>query len=71
MLEIGKALNQAMPSDVRILFIGTRDVNNFGEYLSPEVEAAIPQAIRMIITQINEMIRGQVSGSKIVIVEKR
>jgi Ni,Fe-hydrogenase maturation factor len=40
---------------VMLLTIEALDVTNFGEYLTPEVALAVPEAAAMILQQINNL----------------
>ena len=55
MLEIGRTLDLNVPADVKILAIGTKDIRDFGEGLSPGVKKAVPEAAGMIVNKIREM----------------
>lgn len=51
-LDIGVQLGIHVPADVRILTIEAQDVTSFGEYLTLEVAAAVPEAAAEIRRQI-------------------
>jgi hydrogenase maturation protease len=53
-LELGRELNQHIPSEVIIIAIEARDVSNFGECLTEEVEQAIPVALEKIMAEVRE-----------------
>ncbi len=47
-LKIGRDLGLYMPSAVDILAIEAADVRTFSEFLTPEVESAVPSAVNQI-----------------------
>ncbi|OGO67867.1 MAG: hypothetical protein A2Z37_08180 [Chloroflexi bacterium RBG_19FT_COMBO_62_14] len=53
-LEFGRQAGAQLPADDRILLIGIEasDVLSFRESLTPEVQAAIPGAVRMILEEL-------------------
>jgi hydrogenase maturation protease len=53
-LELGRACGMALPSDIKVLAVEVEAENTgiFGESLTPEVEAALPTAARMVITEL-------------------
>jgi len=53
-LELGKSLGWPMPEDVTIVAIEAGDVANFGEELTPDVEKAIPVALKIILELLDE-----------------
>jgi hydrogenase maturation protease len=52
-IGIGAQLGIDVPADVRILTIEAQDVTSFGESLTPEVAAVVPEAAARIIREIN------------------
>ena len=52
-IELGKALAQPMPAEVSVVAIEAKDVTNFGEGLTQEVERAIPIALEQVLLKIN------------------
>jgi hydrogenase maturation protease len=48
-LELGSQLGFPMPWDIAVLVAEARDVETMGTDLSPEMEDAIPHAVRMIL----------------------
>lgn len=48
MLEVGRQTGEKVPSEIFILAIVVRDVTGFGEFLTPEVEEAVPKAAAMV-----------------------
>jgi hydrogenase maturation protease len=55
-METGRALGIKLPETVNIIGIEALDVINFGENLSPEVEAALPKAVSMAIVRVGQAI---------------
>jgi len=51
-LEGGKRLCIKIPSDILIWGIEARDVNTFGEDLTPEVGAAIPHVVEEVLERL-------------------
>jgi len=52
-LELGRILNMAMPQKITIFAIEVEDVTNFSEKCTPEVERAIPEALMMVVDELN------------------
>jgi hydrogenase maturation protease len=52
-LELGKMLNLAMPQKITIFAVEAKDVTNFSEKCTPEVERAIPEAVKMVQEELN------------------
>lgn len=61
-LGFGRQAGAALPRDEHIVLIGIEaaDVINFSEQCTPEVEAAIPQAIELIVEILDSMEQGAV-----------
>lgn len=55
-LEVGRRAGAALPNTDQILLVGIEalDVQTFDESLSPEVEQAIPRALDMVLTALND-----------------
>lgn len=55
-LALGRQSGLALPSDDRIALVGieAQDIIHFGEELTPEVEAALPEAIRRVLEILDE-----------------
>jgi hydrogenase maturation protease len=51
-LELGKMLNLVMPQEITILALEAKDVSNFSERCTPEVERAIPEAVKMVLEEL-------------------
>jgi len=52
-LEIGKMLGLAMPQEITIFAIEAKDITNFSEKCTPEVEKAIPEVVKMVLQELN------------------
>ena len=52
-LELGKKLGLSMPSKVTILAIEAKDVTNFGEKCTHEVEQVIPKVVKMVLRELS------------------
>ena len=50
-LTLGRALGMALPTDEAIMIVAVEvaDVLTFGEGCTPEVDAAIPEAVRLVL----------------------
>ncbi len=51
-LELGKVLDLAMPQKITIFAVEAKDITNFGEICTPEVERAIPEAVKMVLEEL-------------------
>lgn len=51
-LELGRKLGMPMPEEIVIIAIEVNDVTTFGETCTPDVEAAIPKAVEMILATL-------------------
>lgn len=61
-LAAGKALGAAMPQDVRIFAVEATDVTTFGGACCPEVEAAIPRVVDLILAELRSTDEFAVTG---------
>ena len=52
-LELGKMLNMAMPQSITIFAVEVKDVTNFGEKCTSEVEEVIPEAVKMVLSELD------------------
>ena len=50
-MELGKMLNLAMPQEITVFAIEAKDITTFSEKCTPEVEKAIPEAVRMVLAK--------------------
>jgi len=53
-LELGRMLNLAMPQEITIFAVEAKDITSFSEKCTPEVERAIPEAIKMVLEELSE-----------------
>jgi hydrogenase maturation protease len=51
-LELGNALNLAMPQKITIFAIEAKDITSFSEKCTPEVEKAIPEVVKMVLEEL-------------------
>jgi hydrogenase maturation protease len=51
-LELGKVLNLVMPQEIIIIAVEAKDISNFGERCTPEVERAIPEAVKIVLSEL-------------------
>jgi hydrogenase maturation protease len=51
-LELGKMLDLAMPQEITIFAVEAKDITNFSEKCTPEVERAIPEAVKMVLEKL-------------------
>jgi hydrogenase maturation protease len=51
-LELGKMLNLAMPQKITIFAVEAKDITNFSEKCTPEVEQAIPEVVKMVLEEL-------------------
>lgn len=51
-LELGNALNLAMPQEITIFAVEAKDIASFSEKCTPEVERAIPEAVKMVLEEL-------------------
>jgi hydrogenase maturation protease len=51
-LELGKMLNLAMPEEITVFAVEAKDITTFNENCTPEVEKAIPEAVRMVLAEL-------------------
>ena len=53
-LELGKMLDLTMPQEITIFAVEAKDITSFSEKCTPEVERAIPEAVKMVLEELNE-----------------
>ena len=51
-LELGKMLHLVMPQKITIFAVEAKDIASFSEKCTPEVERAIPEAIKMVLQEL-------------------
>jgi len=52
-LELGRQLNMGIPQEITIFAIEVADVINFNEECTPKVKAAIPEAVKVVLSELN------------------
>ena len=53
-LSLGKQLLPGLPEEVRVVAIEAGNITNFGEGFTPEVEKAVPVAVRYVLSILEE-----------------
>ena len=51
-LELGKMLGLAVPEKITVFAVEAKDITNFSEKCTPEVEKAIPEVVRMVLEDL-------------------
>ena len=51
-LELGKILDLPMPQKITIFAIEVKDITNFSEKCTPDVERVIPEVVEMVLEEI-------------------
>jgi hydrogenase maturation protease len=51
-LELGKMLNFEMPQEISIFAVEAKDITSFSESCTPEVERAIPAAVKIVLEEL-------------------
>jgi len=51
-LELGKMLGLVMPQKITIFAVEAKDIASFSEKCTPEVERAIPKAVKMVLEEL-------------------
>jgi len=51
-LELGKMLGLVMPQKITIFAVEAKDITNFSEKCTPEVEQAIPEVVKMVLEEL-------------------
>jgi hydrogenase maturation protease len=51
-LELGEMLNLTMPREISIFAVEAKDITSFSEKCTPEVEQAIPEAVKMVMDEL-------------------
>ena len=62
-LELGNRLGLALPQQIVIFAIEVEDVSSFSEECTPEVMAAIPTCVRMVIQELSKAPRYFAGGT--------
>ncbi len=53
-LELGRRLGMALPQQITIFAIEVKDVTNFSEKCTPEVEIAVPVCVQKVLDELSE-----------------
>ena len=53
-LELGRMLSLSMPQKIAIFAVEVKDVTNFSEKCTPEVEQAIPKVVKMVLCELGK-----------------
>jgi hydrogenase maturation protease len=61
-IELGKWMGAALPEEIMVVGIATRRIIDFSEELSPPVEAAIPQAMEIVLGLLKQFEKNLVQG---------
>jgi hydrogenase maturation protease len=56
-LDVGRAMGAALPTEIKVLGIESVRLYDFSEDLTPEVSAAVPEAVHKVIQMINDGIQ--------------
>src|SRR5512136_350087 len=51
-LELGKMLNLPVPKEITVFAVEAEDIMSFSEKCTPEVDKAIPEAVRMVLEDL-------------------
>lgn len=51
-LELGKMLGLAVPEKITVFAVEAKDITDFSEKCTPEVEKAIPEVVRMVLEDL-------------------
>ena len=51
-LELGKMLNLEMPRQITVFAVEARDITSFSEKCTPEVQKAVPEAVKMVLAEL-------------------
>lgn len=62
-LRLGTELGLAMPRLVRVVAVEARNLSEFSDRCSPEVETALPRAVRAVLEEIDALRAGADSPS--------
>ena len=61
-IELGKWMGAALPEEIMVVGIATRRIIDFSEELSPPVEAAIHQAMEIVLGLLKQFEKNLVQG---------
>jgi hydrogenase maturation protease len=51
-LELGKMLNLEMPRQITVFAVEAKDITSFSEKCTPEVQKAVPEAVKMVLAEL-------------------
>jgi hydrogenase maturation protease len=51
-LELGRMLDLAMPQQVTVFAVEAKDITNFSEKCTPEVEQVIPEVVKRVLDEL-------------------
>lgn len=54
-LDLGRKTGIKLPDEISIFAVEVKDVTNFGETLTPEVEKVVPEVVEMILKEIENL----------------
>jgi len=52
-LELGKMLDLTMPQEITIFAVEAKDITNFSEKCTPDVDRAIPAVVKMVLEELS------------------
>ncbi|MFN2139085.1 MAG: hydrogenase maturation protease [Candidatus Promineifilaceae bacterium] len=55
-LKLGREMGASLPSEIHVIGIEADKVYDFSERLSPEVEAAIPKAVELVLRRLSNSV---------------
>jgi hydrogenase maturation protease len=55
-IEIGSSLGAHLPEDIMVVGIATQRIYDFSEELSPPVAAAMPQAVKIVLELLDQIV---------------
>ncbi len=58
-LKLGRDMGASLPSQIYVIGIEADKVYEFSETLSPEVEAAVPRAVELVLKRLSAIIKQQ------------
>ena len=53
-IEMGRSLGAVLPEEITVVGIATRRIYDFSDELSPPVEAAMPQAVKIVLDLVKQ-----------------
>jgi hydrogenase maturation protease len=55
-LKLGREMGASLPSEIRIVGIEAEKVYDFSDTLSPEITASLPEAVNLVLKQLDKLI---------------